>query len=71
MSTLKPFIEFGLIKKIYLKGKPSKVSSERYIKFMEEKDNVLDISTDDKERIHILETTIGIIMSKAEDAYLK
>ena len=38
---------------------------------MEEKDNVLDISTDDKERIKILETTIGIRMSKAEHAYLK
>ena len=33
------YIEFGLIRKIFMKGKPSQVSLERYIKFKENKDN--------------------------------
>ena len=63
--------EFLLIRKIFLKGKPSKSGLERYTSFKEEKDNVYDISTEDKERIKVLEDEIGIKMSKAEQDYLK
>ena len=61
--------EFLLIRKIFLKGKPSKSGLERYTSFKEEKDNVYDISTEDKERIKVLEDEIGIKMSKAEQDY--
>ena len=44
---------------------------DRYIKFKEEKDSVFDISTEDGERIKLLEQEIGIRMSKAEHDYLK
>ena len=47
--------EFLLIRKIFLKGKPSQGSLDRYIKFKEEKDSVLNISTGDRERIKLLE----------------
>ena len=39
--------EFILIRKIFLKGKPSQASIERYTKYKEEKVNVMDISTED------------------------
>ena len=63
--------KFLLIRKIFLKGKPSQGSLDRYIKFTEEKDSVFDISTEDGERIKLLEGEIGIRMSKAEQEYLK
>ena len=63
--------EFFLIRKIFLKGKPSQASLDRYLKFKEEKDRVYDISTEDRERIKLLEKEIGIRMSKAEHDYLK
>ena len=47
--------EFILIRKIFLKGKPSPGSLSRYMKFKEERDRVLDISTEDKERIAKIE----------------
>ena len=39
--------KFILIRKIFLKGKPSQASLERYTKYKEEKVNVMDISTED------------------------
>ena len=62
--------EFFLIRKIFLKGKPSQASLERYQKFKIDKDTVFDISTEDRERIKKLEEKFGIKMSPAEHEYL-
>ena len=63
--------EFLLIRKIFLKGKPSKSGLERYLSLKGEKDKVFDISTEDKDRIRVLEGDIGIRMSKTEYDYLR
>ena len=64
--------EFQLIRKIFMKkGKPSQPSLERYLKFKESKEKVFDISTEDKERIKVLEEKFGVKMSKSEQEYLE
>ena len=53
------FKEFQLLRKIFLKkGMPSQPSLERYLTFKEEKDKVVDISTEDKEIIAIVEAEL-------------
>ena len=64
------YTEFKLIRKIFLKGKPSQASMDRYAKFKEDKDWVLDISTKDKDRVQKLEEEYGVKMSSSEKDYL-
>ena len=70
-QVVKMYIEFKLMRKIFKKGKPSQASLERYVKFKGEKNNVLDISTQDKDRIHTLEDYYGVKMSSAEHHYFR
>ena len=66
------YTEFWLLRKIFLKpGKPSQGSLDRYMKYKEGRDKVVDISTQDKERIKQLEEQVGVRMSSAEHEYLK
>ena len=62
--------EFVLLKKIFLKGNPTEASIQRYLTFKESTDKALDISTEDRERIRILEDEYNVRMTKAETEYL-